>query len=114
MRWQLLCRRLCPDDRLRHCLELGLGLGQLGKWFAVGDDSAACVEVGRAAIVTELGATNRHREDAVSVSVEPADRPAVARALEALDPLDQVDCSIARMSPERGRRRECISGVENV
>ena len=43
-----------------------------------------------ASVVGELGAANRDRPGAVAVGVDPADRAAVAAALESLDPLDQL------------------------
>ena len=52
-------------------MELGLGLGQLGQRFAVGDDAAAGDEPGAEPIRRELGTAQRHRPRAIAGGIDP-------------------------------------------
>ena len=85
------------DDRAEHGLELGLGLGKLGVGVAVGDDAAAGDEAGRHPIRTSSSAQRSDTaQRPLPCAVAPSDRAAVHAALEALDPVDQLDRNCSR------------------
>src|SRR5262245_8992161 len=91
------------EQRQQH-FELELGLLQLGGRVGVGDDPAAGEEMSLA--VAYQRRAQADADLAVLRGVHPADRARVPAAIDALELVDQLQRTIARLAADRRRRMQ--------